>query len=130
MFWHILGICNFICSPSHYRTSTAQGLFKVGPDAGPQSTCVRQIPKIPSALSAFPQWGHLRRQEKKNFICSPSHHWTSTAQGLFKVGPDAGPQSTRIWQNPKIPSAPSAFPQWGRLRRQEKKLYLFFIPTN
>ena len=29
---------------------------------------------------------------------------------FFKVGLDAGTQPTRIWQNPKIPSAPSAFP--------------------
>ena len=56
-----------------------------------------------------------------NFICSPSHLRTSTAQGLFKVGPHAGPRPTRVRQNSKIPSAPLAFPQWGRLRCQETK---------
>ena len=31
------------------------------------------------------------------FICSPSHHRKSMAQGPYlKVGPDAGPQPTRI----------------------------------
>ena len=30
---------------------------------------------------------------------------------FFKVGPDAGPQSTRVRQNQKIPSAPSAPPK-------------------
>ena len=50
---------------------------------------------------------------------------TTTGQvrhkAFFKVGPDAGPQPTRIQQNPKISSAPSAFPQWGRLRREDTK---------
>ena len=45
-----------------------------------------------------------------NFICSLSHHQTSTAQGLFKMGLDAGPQLTYVQQNPKIPSALSAPP--------------------
>ena len=36
------------------------------------------------------------------------------AQGLFlKVGPDAGPQPTRVRQDPKIPSVPSAPPKGG-----------------
>ena len=34
------------------------------------------------------------------------YHRTSSAQGLFKEGPDAGPQPTRVQQNPKIPLAP------------------------
>ena len=42
-----------------------KAFYKVGPDAGPQPTRVRQNPKIPLTLSAFPQWGHLRRQETK-----------------------------------------------------------------
>ena len=42
-------------------------------------------------------------------------------KGFFKVAPDARPQPTRVRLNPKIPSAPSAFLQWGRLRRQEIK---------
>ena len=29
-------------------------------------------------------------------------------KAFFKVGPDAEPQPTRVQQNPKIPSAPSA----------------------
>ena len=45
----------------------------------------------------------------------------STAQGLLKVGLDAGPQPKRIRQAPKMLSAPSAFPQSGFLRRQEIK---------
>ena len=35
------------------------------------------------------------------------------AQGLFMVGPGAGPYPTRIRQVPKMPSAPSAFPLLG-----------------
>ena len=46
-------------------------------------------------------------------------------KAFFKVGPDAGSQPTHVRQNPKIPSAPSAFPQWGRLRRQEIKQQTF-----
>ena len=42
-----------------------KAILKVGPEAGPQLTCVRQNPKMPSAPSAFPQWGCLRRQEIK-----------------------------------------------------------------
>ena len=42
-------------------------------------------------------------------------------KAFFKVGPDAGLQPTHIRQNLKIPSAPSAFPQWGHLRRQQTK---------
>ena len=42
-------------------------------------------------------------------------------KAFCKVGSDAGPQPTRVRQNPKIPSAPSALPQWGHLRRQETK---------
>ena len=69
----------------------------------------------------------------QKFIFSLSHHRTSTAHSLFKVGPDAGPYPTRVRQNPKKPSAPSAFPQWGRPRCQEinKKhdvFYTFAIP--
>ena len=32
-------------------------------------------------------------------------------KAFFKVGPDAGPQPTRVRQNQKIPSAPSATPK-------------------
>ena len=39
------------------RPTTGQvqhkAFIKVGPDAGPQTTCVRQMPKIPSAPLAF-----------------------------------------------------------------------------
>ena len=44
-------------------------------------------------------------------------------KAFFKVGPDAGMQPTHIRQNPKIPSAPSAFPQWGTsdTRKQNSK---------
>ena len=31
-------------------------------------------------------------------------------KAFLKVGPDAGPQPTRVRQNPKIPSAPSGSP--------------------
>ena len=55
----------------------------------------------------------------KNFFCSTSYHRTSTAQGLFKVGPDAGPPPTRVRQNAKLPSVPSEFLQWERFRHQE-----------
>ena len=57
---------------------------------------------------------------KTLFILCPTtgqvHH-----KAFCKVGPDAGPQTTCVRQNPKLPSAPSAFPQLGRLRRQEIK---------
>ena len=42
-------------------------------------------------------------------------------KAFFKVDLDTEPQPTRVQQNPKIPSAPSAFPQWGRPWRQETK---------
>ena len=40
---------------------------------------------------------------------------------MAQVDPAAGPQPTYIRQNPKIPLAALAFPQWWRLRRQETK---------
>ena len=50
----------FICSLSHHRTSTAQGLFL---------KCVRQNPKIPSAPSAPPKGGasEARKQTTNTF---------------------------------------------------------------
>ena len=54
------------------------------------------------------------------FILRPTNRQVRH-KAFFKVSLDTGPQPTRVWQNPKIPSAPSAFPQWGRLRHQETK---------
>ena len=42
-------------------------------------------------------------------------------KAFIKVGLDAGLQPTRVWQNPKIPLAPSALPQQGRFRHQQTK---------
>ena len=58
----------FIYSPSQHQTCTAQGLFKVGPDAGPQLTRVRQDPKIPSALSEPPKGAPQRPGNKLQTI--------------------------------------------------------------
>ena len=46
------------------------------------------------------------------FVLSPTTRQVRN-KAFFKVGPDAGPQPTRVRQDPKIPSAPSAFPQSG-----------------
>ena len=54
------------------------------------------------------------------FILRPTT-WQVRQKAFFIVGQDAGPQPTRVQQNPKIRSAPSALPQWGRPRRQETK---------
>ena len=40
-------------------------------------------------------------------------------KAFLKVGPDAGPQPTRVQQNPKISSAPSAPTKGGTPRHQE-----------
>ena len=113
------------------RPTTGQvrhkAFFKVGPDAEPQPTRVQQNSKIPSAPSTFSQWGRPRCQETNNkhlaklylFSVPPPDKYGT--RPFLKVGPDAGPQPTRVWQNPQIPSAPSALLQWGRLRRQETK---------
>ena len=66
-------------------------------------------------------WSYYRpRSCRTLFILRPTTGQVRH-KAFFKVGPDAGLQPTRVRQNPKIPSAPSAFPQWGRLRRQETK---------
>ena len=56
--------------------------------------------------------------------CSSSHHRTSTAQGFLKVSPDAGPQPTRVRQNPKMHSAPSVLPQWGTSDARKQMLHV------
>ena len=53
-----------------------QVLFKVGLDAGPQPTCVRQNPKIPSAPSAFPP---MRAPQ------TPGNNWWSNDLILFRT---------------------------------------------
>ena len=54
------------------RPTTGQvqhkAFFKVGPDAWPQPTSVRQNPKIPSAPSALPKWVPMRPGNKKQII--------------------------------------------------------------
>ena len=39
---------------------------------------------------------------------------------FFKVGSDARPQSTRVWQNPKIPLAPSVPTKGGALEARKQ----------
>ena len=71
----------FICSSSNHRTSTAEGLFKVGPDTRPQPTRVRQNPKIAPALSALPQRGCPRRQETKTANNWQNNHGDTCVDG-------------------------------------------------
>ena len=110
-FYQLLGRC--IYSPSHHRTSMAQGIFKVGPDTGPKPTYVCQNPKIPSAPLAPPKGSPQTPGNKQRQLVvfgEPFHLWAvlPVLPRNWRVPPASGGHLPGFW-----PLLRDNFITWG-----------------